>query len=229
MTAAHRPEHDGPTALPNPAAKRLRELGRRVCFASGEELIQQHAGEDLVLLIERGLAVVAHENAAGKCTVLALRRKGELVGELAALNHTPRSATVRASTAIDAVAVPAARFRALMRSEPEVAFHVLQQLAARVSESDRRRIDTGTAPVPARLARLLLELADWHGRPAAGGGVEIRGLFTQEQLGGAIGATRESVGRALATLRTQKVVTTGRNAVTVLRMDQLFEYARQLF
>ncbi|MGW5642593.1 Crp/Fnr family transcriptional regulator [Saccharopolyspora sp. NPDC003752] len=227
MTTYKRTGHDRPYALPISLIEHLRTLGRKVHFASGETLIQQHGDEDSVMLIERGLAVVDHVDESGKRTLLALRGQGELVGELAALNCSPRSATVRASTAVEVTALPAGRFRALMKSEPGLAFHVLQHVAMRVNESDRRRIDADTAPVAARLARLLLELADLYGHRKGNGSIEIRRLFTQQELGNAIGATRESVGRALATLRAQNVVKTGRHTVTVLRMDQLTHHARQ--
>jgi CRP-like cAMP-binding protein len=178
-----------------------------------------------VVLIERGLVRVSVTTADGRNLVLALRGSGELIGELAAIGKRPRSATVVALTDITAIAVAATEFRAILLRTPEFSMEVLRRLVDRLDESDRRRLENGTFAVPRRLARLLLELADNHGRPVASGGLEINRILTQEEMGNAIGATRESVVRALRVLREREIVTTARQRIIVQRRDLLAEEA----
>jgi CRP-like cAMP-binding protein len=45
--------------------------------------------------------------------------------------------------------------------------------------------------------------------------------LSQQEIGGLVGASRESVGRALATLRDRRLVTTARRSVTVLELSAL--------
>jgi histone H3/H4 len=66
--------------------------------------------------------------------------------------------------------------------------------------SDQRRIDSGSHETARRLARLLVELADEHGRPTLDG-VDIDILLTQQELASLIAASRESIVRSLRSLR----------------------------
>jgi CRP-like cAMP-binding protein len=90
--------------------------------------------------------------------------------------------------------------------------------------SDRRRVEFGAYGTTQRVARLLVDLA------AAQGGtserdVVLRSGLTQDDLAGMVGASRESVARALATLRTLGFVSTGRRQVAVLDLLGLREFA----
>jgi CRP/FNR family transcriptional regulator, cyclic AMP receptor protein len=188
--------------------------------------MRQHESSTSVLLIERGLARVSRSTADGDQIVLALRGRGELIGESAAIASRPRSATVVALTDIAAVVVTSRVFQAILLTQPQFSMEVLQRLVHRLDESDRRRLETGTSAVPRRVARLLLELADNHGRSTSRAGVEINRILTQEEMGHAIGATRESVVRALRVLREKHIVATSRRRIIVLRRDLLAVEAR---
>lgn len=80
--------------------------------------------------------------------------------------------------------------------------------------SDQRRIDSGSHETARRLARLLVELADEHGRPTLDG-VDIDILLTQQELASLIAASRESIVRSLRSLRARRFVTTGRRRITI--------------
>jgi CRP-like cAMP-binding protein len=67
-----------------------------------------------------------------------------------------------------------------------------------------------------RLAILLLDLAEEHGVPAPRGGHSIGLPLSQQDLADAIGASRESVARALAAFRAAGVVRTARLEIIVI-------------
>lgn len=201
--------------------------GRRLVVRRGAMLIRQWEATNSVWFIVSGLTRVAADMAHGRQVVLALRGKGELVGEFAAITGRTRTASVTTLTDVDAVVVDADWFRSLLRREPDLSFEVMRRLVQRIDESDRRRMEAGNYAVPQRLARLLLELARAHGRPLAAGGTELSSLLTQDEIGSAIGATRESVVRALRELRGRAIVRTSRRRIVVLRPDLLEEEARR--
>ncbi|MER5391367.1 helix-turn-helix domain-containing protein, partial [Saccharopolyspora sp. NPDC002686] len=79
-------------------------------------------------------------------------------------------------------------------------------------------------PVAQRLAVLLIELAGRYG-VAVGETVMIAIPITQKSMAGLISASRESVVRALAELRRQRLIATARRRVTILRLDALEQLA----
>jgi CRP-like cAMP-binding protein len=88
-----------------------------------------------------------------------------------------------------------------------VAAALVQVLAARLREADLRRVEFGALDATPRLARRLLELA--------GDGSSVEGL-NQEDLASLIGASRESVAKALAELRRAGLVRTGRRSIELV-------------
>src|SRR5919201_2595897 len=73
-------------------------------FPRGQALFHVGQMPDRVLLLRKGRVKVETSTSAGRSVVLAVRGPGELVGELAALDELPRSASIVALEPVDAVA-----------------------------------------------------------------------------------------------------------------------------
>jgi len=86
--------------------------------------------------------------------------------------------------------------------------------------ADRRRVEFGGYDTRHRLAALLLEFAEQHG-VADDHVIRIDVALSQDDLAGLIGASRESVARALAALRSRGAVATHRRRVDVTDVDLL--------
>ncbi|SDF56978.1 cAMP-binding domain of CRP or a regulatory subunit of cAMP-dependent protein kinases [Lentzea fradiae] len=192
----------------------LSRIGTRTAFPRGGMIVRQHEVAVSVLYVERGICRVAHLSANGRESLLALRGAGELIGDFGVLAGRPRTAMVTAVTEVVGLVVPAARFERLAEDEPEVGRELMRRLVLRVEEANTKRVDLGTLPTRQRLARLLLELVTTYGD-------DVGSLLTQEELGHAIGATRESVVRALRGMREDGLVSTARRTIVVLRRDLL--------
>ena len=63
---------------------------------------------------------------------------GDSIGELALLDHGPRTATVTADTDLTALVLSAREFAGVIEEVPGLAQKLLGQLAARVRELDRQ-------------------------------------------------------------------------------------------
>src|SRR4051794_23108735 len=85
-------------------------LGNRRTYEPRHHLLDEGGHDAFVLVILAGWCTVWRSTERGPL-ILALRQSGELVGEMAALDGRPRSASVTALGAVEAVAVPAERFR----------------------------------------------------------------------------------------------------------------------
>ncbi|AZM90588.1 Crp/Fnr family transcriptional regulator [Streptomyces sp. W1SF4] len=203
----------------------LRALGRELTFAPRTHLIHQNEPAAHVLLILQGWTKVTTSAANGKEALLALRGPGDIVGESAALTGRARSATVTALEPVRAVAVAPERFRSFLARVPAAAFELLALTSDRARAGDRRRLEFASLSVRERLAVLLQDLARTHGRRTEGG-IEITVPLSKQEIGGAIGASREMVQRELKHLRDRGVVITGRRTTVIARPDVLRRIAR---
>jgi CRP-like cAMP-binding protein len=207
--------------LPAPERAALHARGTPRQFRAGVALFHEGDPSDWVLLVERGRVKVAAVTADGKDVVLALRGPGDLVGELAALDGLPRSATATALDAVDARVVHADAFRGFLVEHPHAALLLLRTVCHRLRDSDRRRVEFVALDAAGRVARMLVELADKFGTPGVDGSVHIDLPITQDDLAGWTGSSREAIAKALSALRSRGLVATSRRSITVLDLKGL--------
>ncbi len=86
-------------------------------FASGEVLFKQGDAADGLYLLRRGAVMVVKELGA-RDVVLSYLAAGNYLGEMALLSDSPRSATVKASVATEALVLKAEAFKRVLRKNP---------------------------------------------------------------------------------------------------------------
>ncbi|MEV6007896.1 Crp/Fnr family transcriptional regulator [Streptomyces sp. NPDC051976] len=215
-------EHDQPflPALKPAERESLTGLGGRRRFPPGDHLLQEGERGTHVLVILQGWTVVSTATQRGTARLtLGLRGPGELLGDMAALDNRPRSATVTALGAVETLLVPGDRFRRFLIENPHASGLVMSQLSSRLRSADMERRSFASLTVLQRLSARLLELA--QGSPSASDsglpGVDL----AQEDLAAAVGATREAVAKALGLLRKQQIVRTGTRRVEIVDAELL--------
>lgn len=205
-----------------PAARsRLLDAGVPRHYRRGELVFLAGDRAGFVVIIVQGRAKVTATGPDGAEVVLSLRGPGDLLGELAAVDEgtAPRTAGVTALDPLTCRVVRATEFRAVLAEHPDVGLELLRMMSARLRSADRRIVEFGTYDTTRRIARLLADLADRG--PARRPGAPATVDLTQDDLAGLVGASRESVVRALATLRSLGLVTTARRRVDVIDMGAL--------
>ncbi|MFE0459856.1 Crp/Fnr family transcriptional regulator [Kitasatospora sp. NPDC058965] len=201
-------------ALGEPDRERLYGLGVVREFEPQQQLLAQGDRSTHVLVVLRGWSVVSVAVDRGATRlILALRGPGELLGELAALDLRPRSATVHALGPVRVRVIQAEAFRRFLAGSPQATQHVLTQLTGRLRDADVERSALASLTVLQRLAGRLAELSAVAGQPVV--------RLAQDELAASVGATREAVAKALRLLREQRVVRTGNRQVEILDAELL--------
>lgn len=77
-------------------------------------------------------------------TLVEVAERGALVGEMALVDASPRSATVVAATQCRLIAIDAKQFDLLVRETPEFARHVMAVLVARLRRMNERMTEAAT-------------------------------------------------------------------------------------
>jgi CRP/FNR family cyclic AMP-dependent transcriptional regulator len=148
---------------------------------------------------------VIGNSADGREVLLSIRTGGDSVGELAALDGQPRSASVIAATGVTACVVPQGRFLSLIGASPTAALAVARASATKMRLATRHRIDVTGAPVLQRLARVLEYMVQAYATPCQEG-FRIELVLTRAELAGLVGVAEPSLYRALAYLRVRDVL-----------------------
>ncbi len=176
-----------------------------------------------MVIVLRGWVTVSLTTDRGATRlILGLRGPGELLGEMAALDSHPRSATVRALGAVEAAVIGGDAFRRFLATHPRVSGLVIRQLTFRLRSADQERSALASLTVLQRLASRLTELSrvapSGPYAPSAPGPGRTNAVvhLAQDELAATVGATREAVAKALRLLRTQNVVRTGTRMVEIL-------------
>jgi CRP/FNR family cyclic AMP-dependent transcriptional regulator len=213
---------DGFWAKLGPAEKAAIEaVARKRRYLPGEILCHQGDRSQDVLIIRSGHVRVLAVGADARAVLIAVRLPGDIVGELAPLDDSPRMATMQAHDTVDVLVLPGSRFTRLCQTTPRLAWVLLGIVAGRLRDRGLQGVAFGGGSATHRVATMLVDLAVRHGRRTSGVDVTVKLPATQAELASTVGISRESLARVLRDLREHGVISTARGQVTIHRMDEL--------
>lgn len=195
-------------------AAQLERVGRRRDYRRAAVLMREADTSDWVVVLRTGRVKVSVDTAGGTEVVLAVRGPGALLGEFAAIDREPRSATVTALEPVTALVVGVHEFETYLQTHGRVAVLLMRTIVGRLRDADRKRIEFGAHDTIGRVCARLVEMVQRFGQPA-GDGVKIALPFSQDELAGWVGSSREAVSKALGVLRAAGTIRTSRMSVVV--------------
>ncbi|MBQ1010235.1 Crp/Fnr family transcriptional regulator [Micromonospora sp. M51] len=198
----------------------LLTLGTTVSVKAGDHILREGTTGNHLVLLREAVTKVTVNMADGRQTLLAIRVSGDLVGEISALNDTPRTATVTTCGAGLVTVIYKREWYPFLHDQPEAALALARTTAARFRWANRRRVDFTAYPAKIRLARVLAELSTTHGEPISDGRT-VGVALTQPELASLCGAAEPTVEKALRELRHAGVIRTGYRQIVVHDLAQL--------
>jgi CRP-like cAMP-binding protein len=111
----------------------LAKAGEEIAVPTGKVLVDQGATGREAFIVLEGTAIVRRGNRK-----IATLGTGDWFGELALLDHEPRTASVTAETQMRVYVIDSRHFEGLLEDIPSVARKLLTYLARRVRELDRQ-------------------------------------------------------------------------------------------
>ena len=212
-------------ALDVEAAAALRASMTEVRARKGQVIFVEGEPGDRLYVIVEGKVTLGHGAGDGRETLLAVLGPGEMFGELSLFDPGRRTATATALT--DAVVLGLGRdsLRPWLTGRPEVAEKLLQALAQRLRRTEDAMADLVFSDVPGRVAKALLELADKFG-VVRDSELFVEHDMTQEELAQLVGASRETVNKALAEFVNRAWLRVEQRSVTILDIERLQRRAK---
>jgi CRP/FNR family cyclic AMP-dependent transcriptional regulator len=176
-------------------------------FRRGETIF--HAGdpgEALFIVAEGAVKITIPSDDGSEPAILTTIGPGGFFGELSLLDGAARSATAVALDAVEAHVLRRDTFERLVDAEPALRRALLLALASEIRRLTAQVEDLHFLDLPGRLARHLLRsaaMAAGHDPSEADmlvGEYRLPWPYTQAELAGMIGGSRQSVNRLLADL-----------------------------
>jgi CRP/FNR family cyclic AMP-dependent transcriptional regulator len=203
----------------------LAETLQQRTSARGDIIFREGERGDTVYLVVEGKVKITTGGSGNRENLLAILGPGDVFGELTLFDPSPRTATATALTELRYASLSHDQLRAWLQTRPDVAGMLLAVLARRLRRTNQSMADLVFTDVPGRVAKALLELSERFGAPA-GVGIRVEHGLTQEELAQLVGASRETVNKALADFATRGWLRLESRAVVLLDRDRLARRAR---
>jgi CRP-like cAMP-binding protein len=191
----------------------------------GEVLFREGDSGDKLYLVTEGKVKLGRTSSDGRENLLAVLGPGQMFGELTLFDPGPRSATVTAVTDCEFLSLSHDDLQQWLEGRPAVARGLLAQLASRLRRANDVVADLVFSDVPGRVAKALIDLANRFGR-TADDGVHVHHDLTQEELAQLVGASRETVNKALADFASRGWLRLEPRSVVIMDLDRLAHRAR---
>lgn len=212
-------------SLDEETTRALRAAMVEVRMRRGEVLFNEGEPGDRVYVIADGKIKLGHTAPDGRETLIAVLGPGEMLGELSLFDPGPRAATATAIAPSRLLELRHDDLMVFLRTRPDLSAQLLQGLARRLRKTNAALADLVFSDVPGRVAKALLDLAARFGVPTEEG-IRVVHDLTQEELAQLVGASRETVNKALAEFGNRGWIRLEGRAVLIIDKARLERRAR---
>lgn len=173
-----------------------------------------------MMLVRHGRVKVCTHSEDGKELVLNMFGPGEVFGEIALLDGSPRTADAVTIDDCELLVLDRRDFIPFLLEHPDASVRMLGVLSQRLRRTTQLLEDVAFREGPSRLARRFVHLAEFSGRNVDEG-VFVDMPLSQQQLGNMVGMTRESINKQLKQWRDEGLITWTRGYYTIMNIDEL--------
>jgi CRP/FNR family transcriptional regulator, cyclic AMP receptor protein len=200
----------------------LSGLGRIAVYPPGAVLCVEGDPATHVFVLVDGWVKIVGVTSDGHELTLALRGRGDTVGEMAGETTGHRTATVQAVGTVRALIVPYEKFSSFLNAHDGADRAYRRMVTRRWNDAESMLRTRSVTSGAQRLAALLLKLADWRDSE-----FQMAMMLTQEELASLTGASRATVTRALSNWRQRGIIRTGPRDITITDLGALRKIAGQ--
>lgn len=179
------------------SARSLIALMTRREMVKGDVLFNEGDDGHALFVVVKGKVKMARTARDGRENLLGLLGVGDMLGELSVFDPGPRMSRAHAVEESVVYELPKEILDEWLDDHLEMSRHLMRALAQRIRRISNTMADLVFSDVPGRVAKAILDLGHRFGRMERGH-VTVRHGLTQEELAQLVGASRETVNKALA-------------------------------
>ncbi|MGH3623168.1 MAG: Crp/Fnr family transcriptional regulator [Sciscionella sp.] len=207
------------------AAEALAQTLEPVEFARGHVIFTEGEPGNRLYILESGKVKIGRKSPDGRENLLSIMGPSDMFGELSIFDPGPRTSTATTVTEVRALQMGRHELREWIAKRPEIAEQLLRVLARRLRRTNNMLADLIFTDVPGRVARALLQFAQRFGSQESGL-LRVTHDLTQEEIAQYVGASRETVNKALADFAHRGWVRLEGKSVLILDPERLARRAR---
>ena len=213
------------SGLDSSAADALRTSMNLVKLRKGQPLFKEGDDGDHLYVVSSGKVKLGTKSVDGRENLLMILGPGDMFGELSLFDSGPRTATAIAVTDAKLLALGQDKVIPWVREHPEVSLQLLARLASRLRRTNEVVGDLVFSDVPGRVAKALIDLGVKFGDKRTEG-LFVNHDLTQEELAQLVGASRETVNKALADFAQRGWLRLEARSVMILDYERLLKRGR---
>ena len=181
---------------PDAVSELIQEM-ETVTFPRGTTIFDEGEPGDRLYIIVDGKVKLARHAPDGRENLLTVMGPSDMFGELSIFDPGPRTSSAICVTEVTAATMDSGLLQQWITEHPEIPQQLLRVLARRLRRTNNSLADLIFTDVPGRVAKALLQLANRFGTQE-GGALRVHHDLTQEEIAQLVGASRETVNKALA-------------------------------
>ena len=207
------------------AADALRASMNLVKLRKGQSLFKEGDDGDHLFVVSSGKVKLGTKSIDGRENLLMILGPRDMFGELSLFDSGPRTATATAVTDSKLLALGQDKVIPWVKEHPEVSLQLLARLASRLRRTNEVVGDLVFSDVPGRVAKALIDLGVKFGDKRSEG-LFVNHDLTQEELAQLVGASRETVNKALADFAQRGWLRLEARSVMILDYERLLKRGR---
>ncbi len=207
------------SGLPAPLRELIVDKSTRRVFAAGAPVFVTGDPPTGQFCVIEGSVKLTASCADGKQVIFGIFRPGAWFGHLAVLDEKPRFQDATAMERTRLLFFSKSAFDAVVAHEPRYALDFARLICQHIRVAMDMWAEAVTAPLPARVAQALLEIA---------AGPQAQTRITQESLAAMIGVSRQTVNRVLKAYEKQGLIDVHYGRISVADPRSLAALSRRL-
>ena len=200
--------------------RHLQRITKMEAYAQGDMIYLPGVPGDSVYLLKKGKVKISRVNEDGREILLTILERGEIFGEVEALNEEPRETLVRAMENTLVCEMARKDFDFYVMAYPYVGGRIIKLMGVRLRTIETRIGDLVFKSAPARLATVLLSLAESVGE-CENHGIRLQARLTHQNLANLMGASRETVSSLISRFSQHGLIVQEHRHIVILDKNRL--------
>ncbi len=205
------------TVFQDLSPREMEDLNRITTMSTvpkGRVFYRPEEQSEVLFILKEGKVQLYRISPEGKKLVITTLGSHTLFGEMALLGAKMHNTFAEAAEDCLICVMSRNDLERLILSKPQVALRILEITGRRLRDAEERLENMAFKGIPARLASMLLRIAEEQGSN------EITG-FTHQDLAESVGTYRETATQVLNDLKAEGYIDIGRKRITILNMEAL--------